>query len=280
MTPTLDTATEVPTEAGSTPLSMPEPGPAPDGNQNDSPRPGFRIPVWNGIFKHCRRMREAIWFFLYLIDKTTEEFDSADGSRTGSILGGMPCRDQDAASALGRSERTIRAWRNQLAKLGYIVQKRTPIGYVITLAKSKKWPTQPANSCQSDRQNPSVRSEESVDPYRQYSHSTKTKELPPIPQGEAFALPDWIPPQEWRAYLEMRQRIRKPATSHAMRLAVRTLEKLKANGDDPKAVLEQSILNSWQGLFQLRAEMARRKGGFSISDQTMEEIRGKGPIPD
>ena len=47
-------------------------------------------------------------------------------------------------------------------------------------------------------------------------------------------------------------KIKKPMTDRAVLLAIRELEKLKGEGHEPKQVLEQSILNSWQGLFPLR----------------------------
>ena len=52
-----------------------------------------------------------------------------------------PIRDEDTARAFhGQcSERTTRRWRQRLARYGYITQKRTPVGYVIRVMKSKKW---------------------------------------------------------------------------------------------------------------------------------------------
>ena len=70
------------------------------------------------------------------------------------------------------------------------------------------------------------------------------KTSPPSPE-----LPGCINPQTWADYLEMRRRIRKPATPRAQQLAITALLKLRDQGEDPQAVLEQSILNSWQGLF-------------------------------
>ncbi len=65
-------------------------------------------------------------------------------------------------------------------------------------------------------------------------------------------LPDWIDVEAWEGYEEMRRKIRKPMTDRARTLAVRELEKLKAAGNDPNEVLDQSTLHSWQGLFELR----------------------------
>lgn len=71
----------------------------------------------------------------------------------------------------------------------------------------------------------------------------------------AFAPPDWVPVEAWTAWLEVRKKKRTPNTDHALRLAVSELEKLRAAGNDPRAVLEQSTLRGWQGLFEI-------KGGF------------------
>jgi uncharacterized protein YdaU (DUF1376 family) len=66
---------------------------------------------------------------------------------------------------------------------------------------------------------------------------------------DASELPDWIPSESWQGYIEMRRLIRKPMTENAKKLAVGKLAALKADGNDPTAVLEASIFNSWQGLF-------------------------------
>ena len=68
----------------------------------------------------------------------------------------------------------------------------------------------------------------------------------------AFVPPDWIPLPEWNAYLEMRRVKRKPATVHACEIAVKKLQELRKNGDEPGAVLNESILNDWTGVFPLK----------------------------
>lgn len=62
-------------------------------------------------------------------------------------------------------------------------------------------------------------------------------------------LPDWIPLDAWEGYLEMRKKIRKPMTVRAVSLAIGTLDKLRGEGQSVIAVLDQSTMNSWQGLF-------------------------------
>lgn len=69
------------------------------------------------------------------------------------------------------------------------------------------------------------------------------------------ALPNWIPQDAWAGYVEMRVAIKKPLkTERAINLAINTLDRLRADGNDPAAVLDQSTLNSWQGLFAVRVE--------------------------
>lgn len=55
-------------------------------------------------------------------------------------------------------------------------------------------------------------------------------------------------------YVLMRKKIKKPfVTDHAIELAIKKLEKL-SGGDNDKAIqiLNQSIMNNWQGLFELK----------------------------
>jgi len=66
---------------------------------------------------------------------------------------------------------------------------------------------------------------------------------------EVVPVPEWIPAQLWFDFKKMRQRIRKPMTPYAEHLAFKRLEKLRGEGEDPVAVLEQSILNSYPGLW-------------------------------
>lgn len=64
-----------------------------------------------------------------------------------------------------------------------------------------------------------------------------------------FLLPENIKKETWEAYLEMRKTIKKPATLHAQNLIIKKLLKM---GDDPNLILEQSIENSYQGVFPLK----------------------------
>ena len=72
--------------------------------------------------------------------------------------------------------------------------------------------------------------------------------------ASAFVIPDWIPMEEWLAFEEMRQKMRKPMTDKARSLILTTLHRLRSHGQAPKLVLEQSIRKGWQDVFELKGE--------------------------
>lgn len=71
----------------------------------------------------------------------------------------------------------------------------------------------------------------------------------------AFAPPDWVPIEAWTAWLEVRKKKRAPNTDEALRLSVLDLERFRDVGQDPRAVLEQSVKRGWQGLFEVKAQV-------------------------
>jgi hypothetical protein len=76
------------------------------------------------------------------------------------------------------------------------------------------------------------------------------------------ALPEWVPKEPWNGYLEMRKRIRRQLSTRGVQLILGKLEKLRASGQDPGAVLDQSTEHSWQGVFEVKNGEA--KAGVSI----------------
>lgn len=70
-------------------------------------------------------------------------------------------------------------------------------------------------------------------------------------QRGRISAPDWVPAKEWTAYLDMRERIRKPTTEAAQQIAIRILDELRGKGQSVAAVLNQSTHNEWTGLFEV-----------------------------
>lgn len=83
--------------------------------------------------------------------------------------------------------------------------------------------------------------------------------------------PDELLNQAFLDYLEMRKKIKKPMTDRAVNLAMKKLKELSTlpfsesmDNDTAIKILEQSIMNCWQGLFPLKEE---KKNGNSIYDE-------------
>jgi hypothetical protein len=68
--------------------------------------------------------------------------------------------------------------------------------------------------------------------------------------GDVLEIPGWLPRTEWDAYLEIRRSKKNVVeTEHALKGIISQLEKFKAEGHDPVAILNTSIQNSWTGVF-------------------------------
>lgn len=104
---------------------------------------------------------------------------------------------------------------------------------------------------------------------------------------EPFVMPEWVPGDEWEAFVEMRRKLRKPPTDFAIRLIVKELDKLRCLGQAPDAVLQQSIRNSWQDVFPLREGSGKpgstppapvdHSSGYLLADRTNVHPKNRKP---
>jgi hypothetical protein len=138
-------------------------------------------------------------------------------------------------------------YRIMLASLGAIpLQRIAPLQSIAPLQHSARGgATQCAKPLQPIAPEPSLN--------RQEPSSNK-------PAAQVFVLPDWIPPDTWKAYCSVRTGKRAKNDPHALGLIVEDLAKFKAAGHDPVEILNNSIKNGWAGVFEPRA-----KAGFQSS---------------
>ena len=108
------------------------------------------------------------------------------------------------------------------------------------------------------REKERIRKENTKDKYkdkrkrkRKAIHGKPTENPNPLDIKGEIQYPDWLPLDTFNDFKEKRKEIKKPLTGRAEELAIKELAKLKEAGNNPQAVLEQSIMNSWQGLFPL-----------------------------
>ena len=74
----------------------------------------------------------------------------------------------------------------------------------------------------------------------------------PKKKREPFVLPDWVPADQWNAWIEARTKVRKPPTDWAKQLAVLKLDEFRKHGHHPARVLAESAFNGWAGLFEIK----------------------------
>lgn len=64
-----------------------------------------------------------------------------------------------------------------------------------------------------------------------------------------IALPPWLDPETWAAFIAMRKQIKKPASDFAQLLLMKELYKIRDAGHDPNEALAQSIVKCWTDIY-------------------------------
>lgn len=97
---------------------------------------GFGIYVKNDLLepKHVKSMGNAIWLYLWLLDKMT----SVTEEGIGKILGGKPITYDEINEDVPIPVANYRRYITKLRDNGYINTVRTPKGLVITINKAFK----------------------------------------------------------------------------------------------------------------------------------------------
>ena len=97
---------------------------------------GFGIYVKNDLLepKHFKAIGQALWLYLWLLDKMTSI--SEDG--VGKVLGGVPIKFEKINSDLPMSPSSYTRYIKALEQAGYITALRTPYGHVFKITKAKK----------------------------------------------------------------------------------------------------------------------------------------------
>ena len=75
-------------------------------------------------------------------------------------------------------------------------------------------------------------------------------------------------------FIKMRKAIKKPLTTKGLELLIKKLYKLTINVDEQIEILNNSIMNNWQGIFPLKQEQKNNnKGNFDDFKELWEEAR-------
>jgi hypothetical protein len=73
-------------------------------------------------------------------------------------------------------------------------------------------------------------------------------------------LPEWLSREVWRNFVEYRRQMKKPLTELMAKANIETLSELRSQGQDPRAVINQTIASGWSGLFPVNGGKKKPTG--------------------
>lgn len=73
-----------------------------------------------------------------------------------------------------------------------------------------------------------------------------------VADAPEVVLPPWLDVPTWDAYLSMRKQIKRPATPLAQKIVLGRLKNFEAMGYSSRDVLEQSVVNCWQDVYEVK----------------------------
>jgi hypothetical protein len=114
-------------------------------------------------------------------------------------------------------------------------------------------------------------SETQVEPNKNEKNEKNEKKNPPTPLNGG--LPCWLDRNLWNEFKAFRVAAKARMTPHAEKLAISELSKLKESGQNPSAVIEQSIMRGWKGLYAISDSTQPNKATTSIDNWVPPEER-------
>lgn len=156
----------------------------------------------------------------------------------------------------GLSVRGVRTALKHLKTTNEVTIKTTNHFSIVSITK---WNEYQGNDKQIDIQTTNKR--QTNDKPVTTSKETKKERREEKKEAVPLVLPHWLPILEWEGYCQHRGR---SFTLNAKALAIRKLDGWRQQGYDPAAILNESTMNGWKGLFEPKEgkkQNARQKLG-------------------
>ncbi|HBQ2486167.1 replication protein [Klebsiella pneumoniae] len=97
----------------------------------------------------------------------------------------------------------------------------------------------------------------------------------------AVQLPDWLSAEIWSSWVAYRRDLKKPIKSQqTVTQAINLLDRCRLNGYSPEEIINQSIANGWQGLFEPKGARPQRRQESRVTERFTDKDYGKTEIPD
>ncbi|MEY7580301.1 replication protein [Klebsiella quasipneumoniae] len=99
--------------------------------------------------------------------------------------------------------------------------------------------------------------------------------------ASAVQLPDWLSAEIWSSWVAYRRDLKKPIKSQqTVTQAINLLDRCRQNGYSPDEIINQSIANGWQGLFEPKVARPQRRQESRVTERFADKDYGKTEIPD
>ena len=99
--------------------------------------------------------------------------------------------------------------------------------------------------------------------------------------ASAVQLPDWLSAEIWSSWVAYRRDLKKPIKSQqTVTQAINLLDRCRLNGYSPDEIINQSIANGWQGLFEPKGARKQRRQESRVTERFADKDYGKTEIPD
>jgi phage replication O-like protein O len=104
---------------------------------------------------------------------------------------------------------------------------------------------------------------------------TPIKDIKDKRQGGSskFETPDWLDKNVWLEFKKYRQKGKGKFTPYAQKLAVKKLSTFRDAGNNPTDVLNQTMLNGWTGLYEIKKEIREEEKINTNADTKMAEFK-------
>ena len=190
------------------------------------------------------------------------------------------------------SPNTIRAIRNSLRQKGFIDfipgKRRSPTKYkIIDLSQvSERLPSSFMSTIDINADiktdiNADIKTDinadiktDSINKHKRKTE-TKTKKEKQKEKAGTFPLEDYTDNAELLealdGFVEMRKKIKAPLTEHAFSLLLKKLDGMGSTDEEKAAIVNQSVMNSWKGLFPLKQEVRQSGAHINHSKDALDE---------
>lgn len=96
----------------------------------------------------------------------------------------------------------------------------------------------------------------------------------------AVQLPDWLSAEIWSSWVAYRRDLKKPIKSQqTVTQAINLLDRCRLNGYSPDEIINQSIANGWQGLFEPKGAKPQPRQQVRVAENFSGKDYGQTEIP-